>query len=199
MKKLIFLFYLIIPNLVLASNLCQSSFDKVDRDKILQKLARDIDSIKRTNPENLEGITSADIYVLRIERIAEQYSWLSTSRAFAFQRIAEQEMGFTKEEVIQMLKHRRFMFYVINSRRLVHDEFRKNWTEEAINAAPGLVIMKFSVDAKLPIAEANKHILNNIDGYASEMARLYRTHLTIAGLGIATGLIVASILAETFF
>ena len=93
---LILLLYTVLPKTVLA-DACRASFYPSNSiDTMLERWAKN------------EPISTTDVNNLRIERLADQYSLLSREKVFVFVKNAEQ-MGFSVENAISMLKNKNFM------------------------------------------------------------------------------------------
>ena len=90
------LLYTVLPKTVLADSCVTSFHPSPNTDTILEKVAKK------------EPISTTDVNNLRIKRLADQYFLLSKEEAFMFVRSAEQ-MGFSVENVISMLKNKNFM------------------------------------------------------------------------------------------
>ena len=98
--SILFFILCMVSEMALA-NQCASKFSTSSSvDIILEKLA------------NEGSVTTADINVLRIGVFIDRYDWLSKEEAFQFKKRAEQ-MGFTDEDIIQMLKNEDFAHNMI--------------------------------------------------------------------------------------
>ena len=196
MSKFIFSI-LIIPNLVLANNLCQSSFGTSDGDETIREPSRSTEIIPAE----------------RNERLSHSYFWLSTDHIITFQKIAKEEMGFTTEEVTRMLENELFMFNVVHFGKhggFFRDDVRKMtqtvgghyWSDLAIQTVPGLVVLKAILGSggKKDDTNTNNNIVNNMGVYANWLHKEDQRVRRVMWLGIVplsmlfSGLLISSVI-----